>query len=69
MALFHTKRILLHTFELFANKQVRRYSSPEKMALFGNKDASVKSTLPPRFWSVGIAFAAFFGLLAVTLIK
>jgi hypothetical protein len=28
-------------------------------------DASVKSTLPPRFWSVGSAFAAFFGLLAV----
>ncbi|MCK5271004.1 MAG: hypothetical protein KAJ52_00440 [Sedimentisphaerales bacterium] len=28
-------------------------------------DASVKSTLPPRFWSVAVVFAAFFGLLAV----
>jgi hypothetical protein len=28
-------------------------------------DASVKSTLPPRFWGVGIVFAAFFGLLTV----
>ncbi|MCK5269260.1 MAG: hypothetical protein KAJ46_00690 [Sedimentisphaerales bacterium] len=28
-------------------------------------DASVKSTLPSRFWSVAVVFAAFFGLLAV----
>jgi hypothetical protein len=28
-------------------------------------DASVKSILPPQFWSVGIVFAAFFGLLTV----
>jgi len=28
-------------------------------------DASVKSILPPRFWSVGVVFAAFFGLLTV----
>jgi hypothetical protein len=28
-------------------------------------DASVKSTLPPRFWGVGIVFATFFGLLTV----
>ena len=28
-------------------------------------DASVKSTLPPRFWSVATVFAAFFGLLTV----
>jgi hypothetical protein len=30
-----------------------------------NCDASVKSTLPTRLWSVGVVFAAFFGLLAV----
>ena len=35
-------------------------------ATLANEDASVKSTLPPRFWSVDIVFAAFFGLLAVT---
>jgi hypothetical protein len=29
------------------------------------RDASVKSTLPTRFWSVGVVFAAFFGLLTV----
>jgi len=29
------------------------------------KDASVKSSLPLRFWSVGSAFAGFFGLLAI----
>ena len=28
-------------------------------------DASVKSTLPSRFWSVAVVFAAFSGLLAV----
>ncbi len=32
---------------------------------FVTVDASVKSTLPPRFWGVGIVFAAFFGLLTV----
>ena len=69
MALFYTERIPLHTLELFANKRVRKYSPPEKLALFGNKDASVKSTLPPRFWSVGVAFAVFFGLLAVASVK
>ncbi len=37
MALFYTERIPLHTLELFANKQVRKYFSPKKMALFGNK--------------------------------
>ena len=28
-------------------------------------DASVKSISPPRFWSVGVVFAAFFRLLTV----
>jgi hypothetical protein len=28
-------------------------------------DASVKSILPARFWSVAVVLAAFFGLLAV----
>jgi len=32
---------------------------------FDSEDASVKSILPPQFWSVGIVFVAFFGLLAV----
>jgi hypothetical protein len=31
----------------------------------GKMDASVKSTLPPQFWSIGVVFAAFFGLLTV----
>jgi len=31
----------------------------------GNTDASVKSTLPLRFWGVGIVVVAFFGFLAV----
>jgi hypothetical protein len=31
----------------------------------GNTDASVKSTLPPRFRSVAVVFEAFFGFLAV----
>ena len=30
------------------------------------KDSSIESTLPSRFWSVGLVFAAFSGLLAVT---
>jgi len=45
MALFYTERILLHTRELFADKRVRRYSSPEKMALFGNKMICEQHTL------------------------
>jgi hypothetical protein len=32
---------------------------------FCKTDASVKSTLPPRFWGVGVVFEAFYGLLAV----
>jgi hypothetical protein len=32
---------------------------------FAKYDASVKSILPPQFWSVGIVFAVFFGLLTV----
>ena len=38
--------------------------SPESQ-LWSKNDASVKSTLPPRFWSVGIVFVTFVGLLAV----
>jgi len=38
--------------------------SPESQ-LWSKNDASVKNTLPPRFWSVGIVFVTFVGLLAV----
>ncbi len=36
-----------------------------KFVMMAKNDASVKSSLPPGFWSVGIVFWPFFGLLAV----
>jgi len=42
--------------------EIQKGATQEVLATF---DASVKSTLPPRFWSVAVVFAAFFGLLAV----
>ena len=45
---------------------MRKHTTQEKHKIpYTRIDASVKSFLTPRFWSVVIVFAPFFGLLAV----
>ena len=51
--------------ETMTNNRNRVDASVQKRGILHNTDASVKSTLPPRFWSVATVFATFFGLLAV----